>query len=67
MLKITICPSCGSGNTIVFATAGEPIGLTLAELKSAALALKKDSGLNLLPTLVRLDQARTLTEGRLAL
>ena len=60
-------PSCGSGNTIVFAAAGEPIGLTLAELKSAALALKKDSGLNLLPTLVRLDQARTLSEGRLAL
>ena len=60
-------PSCDSGNAIVFAAAGEPIGLTLAELKTSARTLKKETGLNLLPTLVRLEQARTCAEGRLAL
>lgn len=60
-------PSCDSGNAIVFAAAGAPIELTLAELRTSALALKKESGLNLLPTLVRLQQARTCAEGRLAL
>lgn len=60
-------PSCDSGNAIAFAAAGEPIRLTMAELRAAALALKKDTGLNLLPTVVRLEQARTCAEGRLAL
>ena len=60
-------PFCDSGNAIIFAAAGEPIDLTLAELKTSALALKNETGLNLLPTLVRLQQARTCAEGRLAL
>lgn len=60
-------PSCESGNAIAFAAAGETIKLTLAELKTTALALKKDAGLNLLPTLVRLEQARTCRDGLLIL
>lgn len=65
--RALVFPACDSGNTIAFAAAGEPIRLTPAELKTAALALKKASGLNLLPTLVRLEQARTCKEGQLAL
>lgn len=60
-------PSGDSGNAIAFAASGEAIRLTLGELKSSAHALKKDTGLNLLPTLVRLEQARTCSEGMLAL
>jgi spermidine synthase len=60
-------PSCASGNAIAFAATGETVKMTTAELKAAALALKKDTGLNLLPTLVRLEQARTFGNGMLAL
>jgi spermidine synthase len=60
-------PSCGSGNAVAFAATGETVKMTTAELKTAALALKKDTGLNLLPTLVRLEQARTFAHGMLAL
>jgi spermidine synthase len=65
--RVLAFPSCDSGNAIVFAATGEPVTTTLTELKSAARALKKETGLNLLPTLVRLEQARTCREGRLAL
>lgn len=60
-------PSCGSGNAVAFAATGEAVKMTAAELKTAALALKKDTGLNLLPTLVRLEQARTCRDGVLVL
>lgn len=60
-------PSCGSGNAIAFAATGETVKMTTAELKATALALKKDTGLNLLPTLVRLEQARTFRGGELVL
>jgi len=43
-------PACEAGNTIVLATAGAPIHATFDELRSAARALKADTGLNLLPT-----------------
>lgn len=65
--RTLVFPSCASGNVIAFAATGEAIGLTLAELKTAALTLKKETGLNLLPTLVGLEQARTCSEGRLLL
>lgn len=60
-------PSCDSGNVVAFAATGEPVKMTLAELKTAALALKKETALNLLPTLVRLEQAGTVRGGMLAL
>jgi len=65
--RVLAFPSCDSGNTVAFAAAGEPIRMPLTELKSAALALKKETGLNLMPTLVRLEQARSCSEGRLEL
>ncbi len=60
-------PPCDSGNAIAFAAAGEAIRTTLAELKTSGLALKKDTGLNLLPTLQRLEHARCGFDGRLSL
>jgi len=60
-------PSCDSGNAICFAADGDTINASLDDLKDQALELKEKTGLNLLPTLVRLEQAQTCTAGMLAL
>ncbi len=60
-------PSCDSGNTICFAASGNEINLSLDDLKDQALELKEKTGLNLLPTLTRLQQAQTCLGGMLVL
>jgi spermidine synthase len=62
-----VFPSCESGNAIAFAAAGEPIALSFDDLKESALALKEQAGLNLLPTLTRLAQAKTCLNNQLVL
>ena len=49
-------PSCDSGNAIAFATAGHAIDQTLDELKENARTLKSETGLNLLPTIARIER-----------
>jgi spermidine synthase len=60
-------PSCDSGNVIAFAADGEPVQLTLADLKEQSRELKSVTGLNLLPTLARLEQHWTCAGGVLKL
>ena len=60
-------PSCDSGNTICFAAAGNEINVALDDLKDQALELKEKTGLNLLPTLSRLEQAQSCLAGKLVL
>lgn len=60
-------PSCDSGNTIAFAAGVEPICIALDDLKEQAVLLKEKTGLNLLPTLTRLEQAQTCSGGILEL
>ncbi len=60
-------PSCDSGNVIAFAAAGEPVEIALGDLKEQARELKDETGLNLLPTLARLEQAQTCGHGVLKL
>jgi spermidine synthase len=60
-------PSCDSGNTICFAATGNDINVSLDDLKDQALELKEKTGLNLLPTLTRLEQAQTCFGGMLVL
>jgi len=60
-------PSCDSGNAICFAAAGDAINASLDDLKDQALELKEKTGLNLLPTLTRLEQAQTCAGGMLEL
>jgi len=60
-------PSCESGNTIAFAAEGEPIDISLDDMKESVLAIKAETGLNLLPTVTRLAQARTCLNNRLVL
>ena len=60
-------PSSVSGNTIAFAAAGDYIEISFDELKEKALVLKQEAGLNLLPTLARLAQAKTCLNNQLIL
>lgn len=60
-------PSCDSGNVIALATAGEKIEIPLTELKEQVLELKERTGLNLLPTLARLERAKSCPGGILTI
>lgn len=60
-------PACEGGNVIVFASGREPVNITLAALREQAGQLKKSSGLNLLPTLSRLEQAQSCPGGTLVI
>ena len=56
-------PSCDSGNVITFATAGDPVCISLDDLREQAHKLKKTMGLNLLPTLSRLEREQSCPGG----
>ncbi|HWU83884.1 MAG TPA: fused MFS/spermidine synthase [Rhodocyclaceae bacterium] len=56
-------PSCDSGNAIAFACAGDPLRLTLDELKHHAAELKAATGLNLMPTLARIERTSYCSGG----
>lgn len=56
-------PSCDGGNAIAFAAVGEDIAHSLPELKQMAKQLKADTGLNLLPTLTRIERTAYCAEG----
>jgi spermidine synthase len=58
-------PSCDSGNVVAFAATGAPVQHTIGELKSHARTLRETTGLNLLPTLTRLEQANRCPAGLL--
>jgi spermidine synthase len=60
-----VFPSCNSGNTIVFASGGAPVDVTLDELISRAKQVHQECGLNLTPTIPRLQTAGTLVQERL--
>lgn len=60
-------PSCDSGNVVAFGAAGEAIALPVTELRERAQALKARTGLDLLPTVTRLEQAGSLPGGSLML
>jgi len=65
--RALVFPSGESGNALVLAAAGYPIAISLDDLKGNALALKEATGLNLLPTLARLAQAKTCLNNVLVL
>ena len=65
--RSTVSPSCDSGNAIAFAVAGEPVDVSLEEMRTRALALKLDTGLDLRPTISRLQLSQPLPGGKLLL
>lgn len=60
-------PSCDKGNVIAMDTIGEKIEIPLNELKMQILKLRESTGLNLLPTLARLEQAKSCPGGILTI
>ncbi len=60
-------PSCDSGNVVAFGAAGDTVERGAAELRARAQALKTATGLDLLPTVTRLEQAGSLPGGSLIL
>jgi spermidine synthase len=65
--RALVFPSCESGNAVALAAAGDPVEMLFEDLRENAMALKEETGLNLLPTLVRLAQAKTCLNDILSL
>ncbi|MDX2220614.1 MAG: hypothetical protein SF172_16470 [Burkholderiales bacterium] len=55
--RVVALPETEDGNTIVFATAGRPVRLSLAQLARRAAALRSVTGLDLAPLLTRMRAA----------
>lgn len=62
-----VFPSCDSGNAVAFAVAGEALDVGLEEMRLRAVELKRSTGLDLRPTISRLQQARSLPGNHLLL
>lgn len=62
-----VFPSCDSGNAIAFAAGNEAVDVPLDDLIARATTLKKETGLNLLPTIPRLQTAGKLVQDRLVI
>jgi len=65
--RALIFPSCDSGNVIAFAAAGDPVDSSFDELISRAHQCQAATGLNLLPTIARLQIARRNQGDRLTI
>ena len=63
--RLAVFPSCDSGNTIAFATGGDAVDVSLDDMRARASQLKKDTRLDLLPTLSRLQLSNPLPQGQL--
>lgn len=57
-----VFPSCDSGNSVAFATGGEPVEVSLRELIERATRVNDETGLNLSSTLPRLQSAGKLVQ-----
>jgi len=65
--RAIVFPSCDSGNAIAFATAGDPLSCSLDDMRARARQLKSETGLDLLPTISRLQLTQALPKGQLQL
>jgi len=62
---VAVFPSCDSGNTIAFASGGEPVAVALDDMRARAQRLKQEIRLDLLPTISRLQLGHPLPGGML--
>jgi len=65
--RVLAFPSCESGNAIALAAEGDPVEISLHDLREQALDLKEATGLNLMPSIARLERARTCLDNLLKL
>lgn len=62
-----VFPSCDSGNAVAFAAVGETVALSLDEMRERADTLKASTGLDLKPTISRLQLSASCPGGLLTL
>ncbi|MCX7170253.1 MAG: fused MFS/spermidine synthase [Proteobacteria bacterium] len=65
--RSVVFPSLDSGNAVAFAACGETVDVTLKEMRAQALELRLQTGLDLRPTITRLQLVQSLPQGRLQL
>ncbi len=65
--RAMVFPSLDSGNAIAFAAAGDAIDVSLQEMRLHAQKLKADTGLDLRPTISRLEHSGQFPDNRLQL
>ncbi|MGA9666551.1 MAG: fused MFS/spermidine synthase [Gallionella sp.] len=56
--RVLAFPSCESGNAIALAAEGDPVDISLYDLREKALDLNRATGLNLMPAIARLERAQ---------
>jgi spermidine synthase len=64
---VLVFPSCESGNAIALAAEGDPVDISLHDLREQALDMKEATGLNLMPSIARLEQSQSCLGGILKL
>jgi spermidine synthase len=57
--RVLAFPSCESGNAIALAADGDPVEISLYDLREKALNLSKETGLNLMPSIARLERSKS--------
>ncbi|MDD5177192.1 MAG: fused MFS/spermidine synthase [Sterolibacterium sp.] len=62
-----VFPSLDSGNVVAFAASGEAVDVSIEEMRAQATELKRQTSLNLRPTITRLQLVHPLPRGRLQL
>lgn len=65
--RVFALPPCESGNVIAFATGGDPLICSVDEMRERAETLREKTGLDLRPSISRLQMARRLPGGMLHL
>jgi spermidine synthase len=65
--RVLLLEPCDAGNVVALATAGDAIDVRLGDLRATGRQLKRDTGLNLLPTLARLAASDSCPGGRLVM
>ena len=65
--RSVVFPSLDSGNAIAFAACGEAVDVSLEEMRAQAIELKRQTGLDLRPSITRLQLVQSLPQGRLLL
>jgi spermidine synthase len=65
--RVLSFPSCETGNAIALAAVGDPVDISFFDLREKALELHRETGLNLMPSITRLERSQSCLGGVLIL
>jgi len=57
--RVLSFPSCESGNAIAFAAEGDLVEMSFFDMRGKALSLNQETGLNLMPSIARLERSQS--------